>query len=659
MKKTLFAAAAALCCFGQLGAAEADYPQYTDLPTLYIETVNGQTIPPKTEDYIKATLRLVDENGVTVYENVNIRGRGNSTWNMPKKPYKIKFESKTEFLGPDRAKAKSWTLLANYADKTLMRNALAAEIASFAGQPFAAAAKFVDLVLNGEYRGNYQISDQMEVRKKRVEITEQDEVPAEGADISGGYFLEVDGFAQQEVSYFQTDRGVLVTIKSPDEDIIVPAQTNYIRDYYNQFEAALFSEDFKDPEKGYRRFVDPSTLASWYVATELTGNPDGFWSTYMYKEKGDPALYWGPLWDYDIAFNNSQRKGDISHQLLRDCGFGDNLSKMWVRRMWQDPWFVKLISDKWNDCLERGIEQHLLDYIDSMAAHLDGSQTANFKIWPIDRRAYEELELFSTYGEGVEYLKTFIRNRVQYLTEVFEGERPLEPFVCSTEHYYRIINKGSGSTVDVRDDAVCIAGDDIESHSQQWSIEACGEDHYMLVNRRSGRAISDCASELSGGYERGSQLATAVADPEDHRQHWSITPVLKDTYVLSNRLTGLAWNNSGGGTADGNPVLSWTSDEQNVQKPTRQWVLRLDEPKTSGIDGLDINYSVTYVPALHLLRFNSASELDGTFALHSMTGVRVAAGAIAAEIDLGNLAPGVYVLSWTVAGRNRTVKLTV
>ena len=169
-----------------------EYVQQTDLPTIYIETEGGRPIVSK-EDYVDAVLHYVDSNGVKTYDALGVRGRGNSTWNLEKKPYRIKFAEKQEFMGPERAKAKSWTLLANFADKTLLRNAVAACIGDFAGQPFTAGAQFVDLVLNGTYLGNYQLSDQVEVRKKRVDIDEQDEIPTEDANITGGYFLEVYG----------------------------------------------------------------------------------------------------------------------------------------------------------------------------------------------------------------------------------------------------------------------------------------------------------------------------------------------------------------------------------------------------------------------------------------------------------------------------------
>ena len=151
----------------------AQYVRMTDLPTIYIETFDGYGIYSK-EYYKYCKLHYVDEaDNVTSYDSVSIRGRGNSTWNMAKKPYKLKFNNKEKFLGKGYAKAKKWTLLANAGDKTMMRNAITSAMGEFTTLKFNPAAKFVDMVLNDEYVGTYQISDQVDVRPHRVNIEEQ------------------------------------------------------------------------------------------------------------------------------------------------------------------------------------------------------------------------------------------------------------------------------------------------------------------------------------------------------------------------------------------------------------------------------------------------------------------------------------------------------
>lgn len=652
-------------------AVGQNYAQMTNLPTIYINTVDNKPIVSK-EDYIDATLYYVDETGVKIYTELGIRGRGNSTWGLEKKPYRIKFEKKQIFMGPDRANAKSWTLLANFADKTLIRNAVAACIGSFAGQPFTAGAQFVDLVLNGTYLGNYQLSDQMEVRKKRVDIDEQEEIPAEDANITGGYFLEVDGFATSEPVYYRTSRGVLVTVKSPDEEVIVSRQLEYIKNHMQLFEDALFSADFADPENGYRPYVDSLTLASWYISTELTGNVDGFWSTYMYKKKDDPKFYWGPLWDYDIAFNNCNRVGDVSESLMSERGFGSDLTQKWILQMWKDPWFVRLINRTWKEYVERGIENHVMNYIDSIAAVIDRSQTLNFQKWPINRRDYNEIVLFSTYQEGVDYLKSFLHTHCNYLTRVFEeAERnikdPTPDFVLDTNYYYRILNKGSGNAVDVLDGSIgkiCTWSPAQERESQQWEVLPVG-DYYQLINRASGLALYDNAEEDETGYRIGSQLEQKKSSSTQFRQQWSFIPInTENSYVIVNRQTQLAMNNEGGGVNNGNSVLSWTNNEENGTKDTRQWHIEKDEKKVvTSIKSTrcEMQYVVLYnsrTKQLHF-EFKDAVRLDGSAEIYAENGRLMLQFAMTDFVDLSHLRKGVYILKWVEKDKKRSVKLLI
>ena len=183
------------------------YVQKTNIPTIYIDTDGGMSVTSKTQ-YINATMVYVSGSDTIRYEAMKIRGRGNSTWGLAKKPYRIKFNESTKFLGKGYAKNKSWTLLANHGDKSLLRNAVTSRMGEFLGMPFNPAAHFVDLVLNGTYLGNYQVSDQVNVDNKRVEIFEQDYAADDTSNITGGYLLEIDGFATGEPVYFTTGRNL-------------------------------------------------------------------------------------------------------------------------------------------------------------------------------------------------------------------------------------------------------------------------------------------------------------------------------------------------------------------------------------------------------------------------------------------------------------------
>lgn len=566
-------------------AGMAQYTQLTNIPTIYIETFNNRPVNSKVS-YIYATLTYIDGNTMLQYDSLQIRGRGNSTWNLAKKPYRLKFKESTKFLGKGYAKNKSWTLLANHADKSLLRNAVTFTMGGFLGQPFNPASRFVDLVLNGTYLGNYQVSDQVNVDNKRVEIYEQEEVATEASNITGGYLVEIDGFGTSEAVNFRTNKNLLVSVKSPDEDIINAAQKNYIRQYLNDFESALFGSNFTDATQGYRAIADSATLVSWYIATELSANVDGLWSTFLYKDRDNPKLYFGPLWDYDIAYNNCNRVGDVTNRTMIDAGFGTDLTKVWVKQMIEDPWFNTAVNNAWKQKVSEGLEEYLYNYIDSMAAYLDRSQAKNYSRYSISSRVYNEIYLYSTYADYIDQLKTFIGEHMAFLTTTFAeraneesgGDDPvvvLKPFELTDGYYYRIYNKGTNKVLDVAEGTtnVVIWSPEYGRDSQLWEIVPVG-DYYQLINKATGMAFNDPSPTTA----MGTALNVAVADAADSRQWWQFVTVNEnDNYNIINVYTGHVINNTGGRTDDGNSVVSYTNDDRNSVSNNRQWHITPEE----------------------------------------------------------------------------------
>ena len=474
-------------------------------------------------------------------------------------------------------------MLANHADKSLLRNAVTFAMGDFLGQPFSPAAHFVDLVLNGTYLGNYQVSDQVNVDNKRVDVYEQEELATDTSNITGGYLVEIDGFGSGEPVKFRTSKNLIVSVKSPDEDIINAAQRDYINQYLNNFEASLFGSSFKDGELGYRAIADSATLVSWYIATELSANVDGFWSTYLYKDRDDLKLYFGPLWDYDIAYNNCNRVGDVTHRDMIEAGFGDDLTKVWVRRMVEDPWFNNAVNTAWKQKVGEGLEQYLYCYIDSMATYLDQSQQKNYGKYSISSKTYNEIYLYSTYADYIEQLKRFIGEHMDFLTTRFaerandeesgdEDDNPvvsLEPFELTDGYYYRIYNKGTNKVLDIAEGGnnVVIWSPEYGRDTQLWQIVRVGE-YYHLINKATSMAFND----PSPSSAVGTALDVVTSDDGDTRQLWSFVTVNEnDNYNIVNAYTDHAINNSGGGAADGNSVLSYTNDERNAVSNNRQW----------------------------------------------------------------------------------------
>lgn len=385
----------------------AQYRQLTNLPTLYVETEGQQPIASK-EHYVRCRLTVADEGHLTVYDSVLIRGRGNSTWRMAeKKPYRIKFPKKERPLGKGFANARNWTLLANHGDKTLIRNALTYDLGRFIGLPFCPAARFVDLYVNGKYVGNYQLSDQVEAGKRRVPVKKQT-----------GWLLETAGKWNLERNHFTTTNGYTYNIMNPKR----PDDTDKTRisAWMEQMERAVFSDDFIDPIKGWRAYMDAESLVDWYVAAEIMGNLDALLSVYMYKEKDDSQMKFGPLWDMDFAYD---RSGEYS--LLREmeafADFPDRPFQMVMQRLWADPWFAEACHQRLDELVGNGLQDHLNNAIDSLSRHLALSQEQNCRIWPIDQPVYswEKPVYHDNYQAYIDDLKTFLAVHIPYLQKAF------------------------------------------------------------------------------------------------------------------------------------------------------------------------------------------------------------------------------------------------
>ena len=328
-------------------------------------------------------------------------------------------------------------------------------------------------------------------------------------------------------------------------------------------------------------------MIPWYVATELSANVDGFWSTYIYKEKNDPKIYFGPLWDYDIAYNNCSRTGDVTNASMVDKGFGSDLTKVWVKQLIKDPWFNNAVNDAWKKKINEGLEDYLCNYIDSMAEVLNSSQQLNYKRYSINTAVYNEIYLYSTYDEYINQLKNFIRSHARYLTTLFanrygvttseggdggnnggETEEPdvLHPFELNSSYYYRIYNKSTNMVLDVDDNKeIAMYSPVYDKNTQLWKIEKVG-DYYRLINRAEEMAFNDPSYNIS------TQLNLAEVNDNDMRQLWQFVVVNEnENYNIINAETKYAINNSGGSSAEGNNVISYTSDDRNSVSSNRQW----------------------------------------------------------------------------------------
>lgn len=383
--------------------------------TLYLTTDGNAPIDSK-DNYVTGNVKLVsnftniDYNGKT-----QVKGHGNSTWfDMPKKPYKLKLDKKASFMGMPAGK--SWILLANYADKSLIRNELAFDISRRFRRAFTPASRFVELYLNGEYRGNYQITQEVKEGTGLVDIEEQTPSTTTLPDLSGGYLVEQDLFSGGPVN-FQTTHQMPFVVEYPDDDDINQQQKDYIANHFQKAEDALFADNFADPVNGYRKYFDVNTYVDYYIVNEVIGNPDVFRSTYLFKKRNDDHIYTGPIWDFDKAANNDNRLGDQTNGLMLNSAFDP---KIWINRMMEDRTFRQRIRTRWAE-MKNNINA-LPNDIDLLAKKLAISQAKNFTKWDIlTKQSYLELQVNGSYAGEIAYLKTFMTAHIAWLDQKFNS----------------------------------------------------------------------------------------------------------------------------------------------------------------------------------------------------------------------------------------------
>ena len=380
-------------------------PSNFQIPTVHITTEGGKAIDSK-EDYVKASFRFEDPSRFYTDEESlevtgQIKGRGNTTWGMPKKPYRIKLDEKTDLFGSPGDK--DWILLANYSDKTLLRNIMAMEISRVCGMSWTPRMLSVEVYLNGKYLGVYTFCDHKEVSKDRVNI----EVATE-TDLEGGYYLELEE-AMDEPVCFKTVWDSPVMFHEPEYP--TEAQQKYVREWFNGFEHALERVQ-GEHDYAYRSYIDVPSFINYYIIQEITKNPDGNVrkSTYLTKEKGKPLEMYH-VWDFDITLGNC----DYTN-FEKPEGWQMRYVK-WYNQMFFDPAFKKAVVDRWNELYPTLLTQ-VTAFLDRQHALMAGAESRNFDRWQIlGVKVWPNYYYFPTYEEEYAFLKEFYEARLAWLND--------------------------------------------------------------------------------------------------------------------------------------------------------------------------------------------------------------------------------------------------
>lgn len=381
---------------------DTEYP-YAGIPRIVIETENHQAIKDR-ETEIPAKLQIWGAKAPeTEIKNLTIRGRGNTSWDMPKKSYKIEFSQKQSLLNmpPDR----DWALIANYADKTLMKNYLMYNLSASLDAYYAPRCEFIELYLNKEYLGVYLLTETIKVSKNRVNIPKSNDA----------YLIEADAnYRKSEQVVFSTiikndSAGRAFRVHEPKN--ASDTTLSIIEKHIQSFETYLKKIDSSKNNR-LDQWIDINEYLKHYWVQEFSKNPDASFRTSVFFtwQKND-VIKIGPVWDFDLAFGNH---------------FDDswNSPEYWYVKLWywnplifKDPSLKEKNLDYW--IANRETFYRTLNKIDSVHHLLQNAAQNNFRKWNILQnvnRSYHK-RAYATYDEAIDNLKEWIRKRTNWINE--------------------------------------------------------------------------------------------------------------------------------------------------------------------------------------------------------------------------------------------------
>lgn len=381
------------------------------LPILEIDTADEPIL--NKEDYVTAqfVLKNMAEAG-EFHTPGKIRLRGNATSGYPKKPYKVKFDTKVSPFGfPEN---KDWALLAEYSDKSLLRNSWMVEISKAAGLEYTIHYHPLEVWLNGHYIGVYTLTDHVEKKKNRVQLDDD------------GFFIQNDNAYQDEpLSFLTTLHKYRWTFKYPDPDDGEIADGdenfNFIVKYLNDFETALNSDDFKNPDTGYRAYIEPVSFARWYIAAEASHNyePNIY---YVLKNRND-KLRMFPIWDGEWSMGLAYRPEAVGSWVRYPDGEPKPDDIFWSRgkyfkRLFEDPYFTSIVKEEWKKFKPQA--EDIKARMRNAVERLKYAQADNFERWPIlNSQTHIGIGLiaFDTWEEEVEYTFEVFDTRIATMDE--------------------------------------------------------------------------------------------------------------------------------------------------------------------------------------------------------------------------------------------------
>jgi hypothetical protein len=434
-------------CFSQVAGISS-----TNLPLVIINT-NGQTILDASK--ITATMKII-YNGTgklnkptdpgNIYNgNIGIEIRGAYSASLPQKPYGIETRDKSgnnlnvSLLG--MPEENDWVLLANYNDKTFMRNVLAFELFRKMGH-YASRTRLTEVIVNNTYQGVYILGEKIKQDKGRVDISKLTNLDVTGDNLSGGYIFKIDYYDQWNswtsnfapIDYPQ--KAVNYVYADPDQDKLVFQQKNYLKAAVNSFETVLYSSGFANKTSGYPAWIDINSFIDYFIVNEVSRNVDGFKkSCFFFKDKDSKGgkINAGPVWDFDWAWKNiwdcstfQATDGSGWSYKINDCPNIWPNSNGWTVRLLQDPEFANALNKRYFELRNSFLSfSYLNSFIDSVQNMANEAQVRHYTKWNILSQSVGAPEVDpqpGTYIGQVTKFRNWIQTRLTWLDTNMPGK---------------------------------------------------------------------------------------------------------------------------------------------------------------------------------------------------------------------------------------------
>ncbi|MDE7246944.1 MAG: CotH kinase family protein [Lachnospiraceae bacterium] len=494
----------------QLQITDASYEPHTyevvfmeseHIPAVFIDTESGglDYLHDDKENEETGKICVVLEDGITEYQDElrRISGRGNSTWEYEKKPYAIKLKTPHPLCGLDQSDR--WRLLTLWREDSRLDNKIAMDISEELGLAYTPQGTWVDLYLNGEYRGIYLLTESVSVGEGRVDIYDLEKenkrlnpsieqgtaeryenenskgyLLENGAGTDGGYLIEKDHpkHWETEENGFATSRGDLFTINAPGH--ASREQVAYIQGYVDNIDAQIQSGDPAVWER-----LDLTSFAGRFLVDEIAMETDaGSTSMYFYKDKGDEKLYSGPPWDYDNAFGETGDDVYIDYTAT-DVNNNERLAIAldWYQRLYETPELYQCIVEEYAGMLPF-FEQLLNVRIDKYANQIRASVRMDDARWESARESGDGSTRYADYDANVNYTKFFLANRLNFLCERWGVSHDPFPAPADGEMHQVTFSvyEGVVETIEIPDGAELTYTPEYDASKYQgWTYRRSGE----------------------------------------------------------------------------------------------------------------------------------------------------------------------------------------